>query len=523
MALVRTQRISYSREGKKHTASDAEITVRPESAIKVTSVTSQTLFKDSVRSGGGGDADDFWKDSYLVSATGANAGKARRITAFANVDGAFTIASAFPNTVAVNDLFAIKRFVNANDVEFSPDLNRIVRNTLGKGLGRSIPITILEGASAAFSAHVTGSGTYPAADTALLSPPLSDLYRAAMGKATSDKPSAVSGGASTTAVVDITTGKHEQFSIGNLVLVEDVNASGIIIDEARWIVGKTDGGAGVDQLHVKPAFTVAPATGKRVYASTTFGMITSGHPRVTIEIYQPDGTTDGQVVILRNCLANLELSGDASNLLAVKFDVVGSELSVSSMGASHFSRTISNSEVDDEPTAFGPVQTTNGEFGFRTAPAASATGTAYSGSLRDGTKITLANGNTIARKRTFNSSTGVASTFVSARNPTLSLSLYLEGAFPDFADLKDAVIKDLQVQFFGNKEVSAVVKGTVFALRVPYAIVSDYKQGDQDGVLTLDLTMEPAVDKSEGFEDPDLGGVAHNSPLIDDEFRFGIV
>jgi len=522
MANVRNQKVLIAPEGLKHTAVDAEVVARPYNALKITTGGASTTLIDTTRIG---DGDDFWNGCFMFAVSGTNgaAGLSRKVTDFVSSTGTFTISSGFTTSVATNDIMKLGHYVNANEIEFGPELNQIVRNTLGKRIGQSVPISILQGATAKIVAHMTGAAAYPAVNVAVTPPPMHDLYKAVMGKAPGptannfDLPNITSGVASTVDIVNITTTKHTNFSFGNAFMVEDVNVAGNILDEVRWVTGKTAGTP--DLLYAKPSFTAAQTTnGKRVYAGTTYGLLDIGHPRVTVEIYQPDSVSTGQVVILHNCLANFELGADVANLMTASFDLLGSALVVQTMGSTHFSRSISVSGVDEEPS-WGPFQTIKAELGFRTTPPATGTGAAYSTTLRDITKISLKSGNTLAKKLSFNASTGVASTFVSGRNPSLSLSAYFEGGFADFADLTGVVLKDVQLQIGGDLEESAVQKRNVFALRVPYAVITDYKAGDQDGIITLDLELQVAIDKSEGFEDPNLGTFAHNTPPIDDDYR----
>ena len=519
MANVKNQKILYARQGVKHTSTDADISVRPFTSVKITTVTSQTDIRDSVRAGGSGDADSFWNEYFLIAITSANGNKglSRKVTSFTNSTGSFVIA-AFPNNVATSDTFMIAKFVNAHGLEYSPDINEIVRETLGKGIDPSIPVSILIGASIKIEAHVTGLGTYPAAGTQVSIPPQGDLYRAALGLMNRDKPSTISGAASITTRADILTNTHEGFTVGNAVLIQDINASGLILDEARWILGKTDGGAGVDQLFINPAFTVAPVTtAKRVYGSVTFGLLDDSHPRVTVEIYQPDTTTDGQVVIFKDCLTDLTIGGESSNLLGATFDLTVGAMTVQTMPSTHFARNVDFSALDEEPS-WGPIQTVNGEFSFRNT----LSGATFSGTLRDLRGFEMKLGLGIARKKTFNSANGIQSARVTSRNPVITLQAYLEGAFTDLNDIINVQIKDFQMQLGGDLEVGGSLARNIFVCRVPYAVLRNPKQGDEDGLITFDLECGAARDKSKAFEDITLGAVAHAAVPVTDSLRMAI-
>lgn len=70
---------------------------------------SQTVFQTDLT-----DADDFWNDLQILMVSGSNAGQARRISDFVNVNGVVTVDTGFKNNVALNDTFIlIGRFTSA--------------------------------------------------------------------------------------------------------------------------------------------------------------------------------------------------------------------------------------------------------------------------------------------------------------------------------------------------------------------------------------------------------------------------
>ena len=217
------------------------------------------------------------------------------------------------------------------------------------------------------------------------------------------------------------------------------------------------------------------------------------------------------------------MGGDVSNLLEVTFDLTASDIKVGVMGSAHHARTLDTAGLNEEPS-FGPIQTINGLFSFRTAGSDSTQGAAYLGAVRDITNYKFNVGNTIAKKGSMSTATGVKDTRISGRNPTLTISGFLEGAFTDFSDLTGAIIKDVQLQLGGDKEVASADAATLFALRVPSAKITSFSQGASDGLITLELTLQASRNTNQSFEDPDNGDSGlHNSPNIQDSFRFCLI
>ncbi|HEX7464692.1 MAG TPA: hypothetical protein VF382_07350, partial [Actinomycetota bacterium] len=431
----------------------------------------------------------------------------------------------FPTTVVVNDLFAFfrKASPNTGTVKFAPEVNTIVRNVAGSGLDQSIPVPILTGATAEFTAGLMGAATYPAAGTLINDIPMGDLLASGTGQKVVGKPT-VSGTGTTTTVIKIPTATHEYFPIGCAILVENANPNVDIKDEVRWVVGKDDGGGSADTLYIKPALTNAPADGSRICPLVTFGLVELGHPRITLVVFQPDDATSGQRVVIYNAITNFDLGQEVSNLLDVNFKFTAGNIFAGTLDVNHFSRFISDSEIDEEPS-WGPIPTLRGQIAFRVQPAGSGTGTTYSATLRDITKFQGASGNTIASKKSMNTTTGVKSTSITKRQATLSLSAYLEGAFPDFGDMLSVSVKDVQIQLGGDKfaDSGGAAIGSIFVGRWPNAVISSWSRGGQDGLITVELPMNAAKDLGQSFEDPDLGTVTHNSPLIQDSYRLGVI
>lgn len=529
MALIKKQRVAYAKQGVAHTATDGEVNRRKFHAIKITTITSQTDLNDSVRAGGSGDADDFWNEYFMVSVNGAvPAGEMRKVTDFANSDGGFIIASAFSATVLVGDIFAILRNVKGEELSFEPDIADIVINAFGQGFGPVPPISILQGAGASFAARVVGAEAYPAADAAIPLPPLHDLYVAAMGRFSAGTPSVVSGTAASAGTIQIATGKGANFAVGQFVAVEDVNASGLVRDEVRTIVGIEAGGGvgGTDLLHVKPDFTAVGTAGKRVYASVTYGLAADDatYPKISVEIYQPNTSANGQEIVIQNCLVNFEMGEERSNVLKVAFDVTGSEMSVNALPAGHFSRGIDKTVFDDTPTGFSAIQTVNGELSFRTTDGIGVKGASYRTTLRRASNISIQTGNDVQSDGGFGSSTGVEDTFVAGRIPAMTLTARLDGTFQDLLDQTVGVVKDVQIQLGSDKEEASVVKRSIYVAKWPNAIITATPQGDQDGTITIELAMAPTIDRQGGFDDPAFGDAGSRPvPAITDEMRFGII
>ena len=68
----------------------------------VTLLGSQTVFQTDLT-----DADDFWNSLQILMISGNNAGQARRISDFVNVNGVVTVSDGFKNNVALNDTFIL--------------------------------------------------------------------------------------------------------------------------------------------------------------------------------------------------------------------------------------------------------------------------------------------------------------------------------------------------------------------------------------------------------------------------------
>ena len=68
----------------------------------VTLLGSTTVFQTDLT-----DADDFWNNQQILMVSGSNAGQARRVSDFANLNGEVTVSEAFNNAVALNDTFIL--------------------------------------------------------------------------------------------------------------------------------------------------------------------------------------------------------------------------------------------------------------------------------------------------------------------------------------------------------------------------------------------------------------------------------
>ena len=138
---------------------------------------------------------------------------------------------------------------------YGPEMQErnVVRNTVSK-------LTSVRGAE--LNAEGTINTELHGSGTAGVAPESDPLWECAIGVKNLSVASAIDGAASTTTVLDITTGTgDENFSVGDSVLVNG---------EVAWITLITDGDAGVDQLTVTPALSAAPGDTDVVGAGTHY-------------------------------------------------------------------------------------------------------------------------------------------------------------------------------------------------------------------------------------------------------------
>ncbi len=259
------------------TSMQYELWLLPDTICVATGAGSTTTIADTVRA----EADDFWIGWYAEAISGANVGELRRVTD--SVSGTLT-TDAFSNSWAAGDVILLRQYVEVAD--FTPNVSEPflarpqARANWSEGDGAVAhqgqgPLT--------FSTWVVASGSVAAVNDFAATNPTAALLQASGLIEVKGKSSVIDtgAGAATTTSLPITTGKHENFTIGQMVIVQG---------NATFIVSKTDGGVNPDTLTVSPPLPIAPANAVAVVATRMYRKSTSGNDTLPCSImWEQDG------------------------------------------------------------------------------------------------------------------------------------------------------------------------------------------------------------------------------------------
>lgn len=282
-----------------------EIVKSPIPIVVVDSSGGETNMVDAGRIGEG---DSYWLNYYAVPLTGARKGRMGKVTAFTSGTGTFTLAAGLGGALAAGDVVLLMKFIETTEPDLSlsqayedrPSGRVLLSRGDGSVLGR-------EG-TFGFQTEILASGALQATpDSEANRSVLQHLFVACGLEEFAGKSVAVGAGATTTAVT-ITTGKHENFRIGQAIQWKG---------NTTWITAKTDGGAGVDTLTVSPPLPKAPAAADIINASRCYLQSTDGDYQGVWFIVEMDGVRH----IITGCKGNVALQDAAKPMLAWSFSV----------------------------------------------------------------------------------------------------------------------------------------------------------------------------------------------------------
>ena len=289
-----------------------QILKSPIPVLTVTTSTSTTSFTCAART----EPEDDWNGFYAMVIYGSDnggtspvRGEIQQITN-STVAGVFT-TDAFSAAPLVGDVLAVGKLLDLGEIAAS--MSHEYHERPGDRINLEVGDGVVgaKGGTFGMQTWIRPSNSAAAADALANRANISPLMQGIGLVENQDKSSAISGGSSTTTVLDITTGKWENFTVGNMVIVNG---------EQAFIESITDGGAGVDQLTVTPPLSLAPGDTDAVVATTGYHKTTDADVRGCWIELERDGVRETMTGLKGN--ATLQGAGDAAPaVLAWEFQI----------------------------------------------------------------------------------------------------------------------------------------------------------------------------------------------------------
>lgn len=291
--------------GQILTGTHYEIVKSPIPIVVVDSSGGETNMVDAGRIGEG---DSYWLDYYAVPLTGARKGRMGKVTAFTSGTGTFTLAAGLGGALAAGDVVLLMKFIETTEPELSLSQAYEDRPSGRVLLSRGDGAVLGRDGTLGFQTEILASGTLQATpDSEANRSVLQHLFVSCGLEEFAGKSVAVGAGATTTNVT-ITTGKHENFRIGQAIQWKG---------NTTWITAKTDGGGSVDTLTVSPPLPKAPTAADIINASRCYLQSTDGDYQGVWFLVEMDGVRH----ILTGCKGNVALQDAARPMLAWSFSV----------------------------------------------------------------------------------------------------------------------------------------------------------------------------------------------------------
>lgn len=277
----------------------------PEACVVVDSSSGETNMVDAIRSGSD-EPDSFWNDYYAVPITGTHRGKIAKVTGFTNSTGTFVLESSFGSALSAGDVVLLVRFIEA-EVSMSLSHGHAERRSARVKFARGKGVPLGKGGTVSVTTDLLGSGTLAGAGSAANKSPIKDLL-VACGMAENIDTSDIVTSGSTPTAINIGTGKHEQFTIGQAVQINGVTT---------FVTAKTDGGGSDDTLTVSPALPAAPANGDAVSACRMY-KITEDGDELGVNMYVEH---DGIRTFLTGCKGSVTVGAGEKPSIACELNV----------------------------------------------------------------------------------------------------------------------------------------------------------------------------------------------------------
>src|SRR3990167_4043039 len=209
---------------------------------------SATDVVDATKSEADIDAVDFWQHYYMIPISGGQRGRIARVTSCVAATGTFVVGSGFTAALTAGDVFLLRRYVEVGNFdpgfaqEYLPrPMNRVNFATADGTIGAQ------GSGQLSFEVQIAGSGSVVGNAATPDPTPLDALIECVgLAKVIGTGTLATAGGSTTS--VEITTGTHERFEIGQMIIHKG---------NATFITDKTDGAGGDDVLTVAPPLPVA--------------------------------------------------------------------------------------------------------------------------------------------------------------------------------------------------------------------------------------------------------------------------
>jgi len=241
----------------------------PEPVLTVTISDSTTSWTAAART----EPTDFWVGYEAIHiANGAGSGPSRGEIQTINAStagGVITVDSAFTNAPQVGDVLLIGKFVEFGGASPGLENPMIPRpgNRINFGMGDGV--VGAKGGTFAFNTQVRPSGAHSGAGSVANKSEISGLMQAAGLVENQDTTTAIEAGSSTSAI-KITTGSWENYTVGNMVIVNG---------EATFITSLTDGAGAADTVNVSPVLSLAPEAADVLYATCGY------HKSIDADVY----------------------------------------------------------------------------------------------------------------------------------------------------------------------------------------------------------------------------------------------
>lgn len=235
------------------------------------------------------------------------------ITAFSEAAGTatFTTTTTMPASPVNGDSFMVFAALPASGASPSFGYENLEREAFERQtLDAPTSVKGLKQCSLSFNLEMSGLEV-PLANSATPTPDRISKFLEAVGQRRAVAGTTVSGGSSTTTVVDVTSAAS--FAVGDLVMIDG---------EIRRITA-VDTVATPDNITVAPALSAAPADTTVVYQSERFTPYDTGHPSLTFLLLR-----DTQLIQMIGCVVSVGLTGTFGALTQMTVEADGSDWTI---------------------------------------------------------------------------------------------------------------------------------------------------------------------------------------------------
>jgi len=402
------------------------------------------------------EADDYWIGYSLECIKGTYAGEIALISDHASATGTIT-HGAFTGALTAKDVAMIRRFIEPADIpSVTPGQSYISRGVPRTNFSKGAGIPGARTCGISFDIKVKGSGSLAGDGVIANSSELHGLFQACGYAESIGETVAVDDAAATTSQIDIDTGTHENFDIGQAIMHQG---------NVTYITGKTDGAGLADTLDVSPPLPVAPNDNDIIYASRMYYPDTDATQKPVTIYYERDGIR----YTIFGCVGNVEFVPGGNTEVLAKFSFTGI----------HYVREAE--DIQAGAAVQGMYSTSQVILGSDLTCHLDTTRSDIGG-------VNITTGTTAAPREVSGKYgiNGVAGQQVTGMDPMIRFSMLMD-------DSGDALAAEQAFQTQTSKAVSLVYgsHGNCIAFRIPVGrVVEVPTETDQNGMLSTPYAIE---------------------------------